>query len=175
MAEQIAHGTRVEIGGKKMSTSVTGTTSDYWQKPTIVDSGSSASGADSLSTVDSFLKILASELQNQDPTEPVSNTEYVSQLAQFNSLQQMSSMNGSMSKFQAYSLIGMEVSYTATDSSGNTVSGTGTVKSVVSSDSEVYVMVDGNKVKLSSVTSVTTPTTTTTGTTSTGTSGTTKA
>ena len=158
-----------------MSTSVTGTTSDYWKKPTIVDSGSSASGADSLSTVDSFLKILAAELQNQDPTEPVSNTEYVAQLAQFNSLQQMSALNGSMSKFQAYSLIGMEVSYTATDSSGSTVSGTGTVKSVVSSDSEVYVMVDGNKVKLSSVTSVTTPTTTTTGTATTGTSGTTKA
>ena len=158
-----------------MSTSVTGTTSDYWKKPTTVDTGSSASGADSLSTVDSFLKILASELQNQDPTEPVSNTEYVAQLAQFNSLQQMSALNGSMSKFQAYSLIGMEVSYTATDSSGSTVSGTGTVKSVVSSDSEVYVMVDGNKVKLSSVTSVTTPTATTTGTTTSGTSGTTKA
>ena len=84
-------------------------------------------------------------------------------------------MNGSMNKFQAYSLIGMQVSYTATDSSGNTTSGTGTVKSVISSENEVYVMVDGNKVKLSSVTSVTNPTTTTTGTTTTGTSGTTKA
>ena len=160
MAEQIAHGTRVEIGGKKMSTSVTGTNSDYWKSPTTVDTGSSASGTDSLSTVDSFLKILASELQNQDPTEPVSNTEYVAQLAQFNSLQQMSSMNGSMNKFQAYSLIGMQVSYTATDSSGSTISGTGTVKSVVSNNNEVYVMVDGNKVKLSSVTSVTSPTAT---------------
>ena len=143
-----------------MSTSVTGTTSDYWKKPTIVDSGSSASGADSLSTVDSFLKILASELQNQDPTEPVSNTEYVAQLAQFNSLQQMSSLNGSMSKSQAYSLIGMQVSYTATDSSGNPVSGTGIAKSVVSSGNDVYVMVDGNKIKLASITKVETPTTT---------------
>ena len=143
-----------------MSTSVTGTTSDYWQKPTIVDSGSSASGADSLSTVDSFLKILASELQNQDPTEPVSNTEYVAQLAQFNSLQQMSALNGSMSKFQAYSLIGMEVSYTATDSSGNSLSGTGIAQSVVTNGNDVYVMVDGNKIKLASITKVETPTTT---------------
>ena len=143
-----------------MSTSVTGTTSDYWKKPTIVDSGSSASGADSLSTVDSFLKILASELQNQDPTEPVSNTEYVAQLAQFNSLQQMSSLNGSMSKFQAYSLIGMEVSYTATDSSGNSLSGTGIAQSVVTNGNDVYVMVDGNKIKLASITKVETPTTT---------------
>ena len=157
-----------------MSTSVTGTSSNYWKSPTTIDSGSSASGADSLSTVDSFLKILASELQNQDPTEPVSNTEYVAQLAQFNSLQQMSSLNGSMSKFQAYSLIGMQVSYTATDSSGSTFDGTGIAKSVVTSGNDVYVMVDGNKVKLSSVTSVTTPTTTAAGTTTTGTSGTTK-
>ena len=143
-----------------MSTSVTGTTSDYWKKPTTVDTGSSASGADSLSTVDSFLKILASELQNQDPTEPVSNTEYVAQLAQFNSLQQMSSLNGSMSKSQAYSLIGMQVSYTATDSSGNSLSGTGIAQSVVSSGNDVYVMVDGNKIKLASITKVETPTTT---------------
>ena len=143
-----------------MSTSVTGTTSDYWKKPTTVDTGSSASGADSQSTVDSFLKILASELQNQDPTEPVSNTEYVAQLAQFNSLQQMSSLNGSMSKSQAYSLIGMQVSYTATDSSGNSLSGTGIAQSVVSSGNDVYVMVDGNKIKLASITKVETPTTT---------------
>ena len=143
-----------------MSTSVTGTTSDYWQKPTTVDTGSSAGGTDSLSTVDSFLKILASELQNQDPTEPVSNTEYVAQLAQFNSLQQMSSLNGSMSKFQAYSLIGMEVSYTATDSSGNSLSGTGIAQSVVTNGNDVYVMVDGNKIKLASITKVETPTTT---------------
>ena len=143
-----------------MSTSVTGTTSDYWQKPTTVDTGSSAGGTDSLSTVDSFLKILASELQNQDPTEPVSNTEYVAQLAQFNSLQQMSALNGSMSKFQAYSLIGMEVSYTATDSSGNSLSGTGIAQSVVTNGNDVYVMVDGNKIKLASITKVETPTTT---------------
>lgn len=145
-----------------MSTTVTGTTSDYWKKPTSVDSGSTAGGTDSLSTVDSFLKILASELQNQDPTEPVSNTEYVAQLAQFNSLQQMSSLNGSMSKFQAYSLIGMEVSYSATDSTGKSISGTGIAKSVVTDSNDVYVMVDGNKIKLSSITKVETPTTTTT-------------
>ena len=144
-----------------MSTSVTGTSSSYWKSPTVVDTGSSASGTDSLSTVDSFLQILATELQNQDPTEPVSNTEYVAQLAQFNSLQQMSSLNGSMSKFQAYSLIGMQVSYTATDSSGATTSGTGVASSVVTNGSDVYVMVDGNKIKLSSITKVENPTTTT--------------
>ena len=148
-----------------MSTSVTGTTSNYWKNPTTVDSGSTAGGTDSLSTVDSFLKILASELQNQDPTEPVSNTEYVAQLAQFNSLQQMSSLNGSMSKSQAYSLIGMQVSYSATDSTGKSISGTGIAKSVVSSGNDVYVMVDGNKIKLASITKVETPTTTTTTTT----------
>ena len=137
-----------------MSTSVTGTTSDYWKKPTTVDTGSSAGGADSLSTVDSFLKILASELQNQDPTDPVSNTEYVAQLAQFNSLQQLSTLNASTNKYQAYGLLGMEVSYTATDSAGKSTSGTGVVGSVINSGNDTYLMVDGNKVKLASITSV---------------------
>ena len=148
-----------------MSTSVTGTSSSYWKSPTVVDTGSSASGTDSLSTVDSFLQILATELQNQDPTEPVSNTEYVAQLAQFNSLQQLSTLNGSTNKYQAYGLIGMEVSYTSTDSAGKSVSGTGVVGSVINSGNDTYLMVDGNKVKLASITSVkmATKSTTTTG------------
>ena len=162
---------RVEIGGEKMSTSVTGTTSSYWSTPTTVDSGTSASGTDNLGTADSFLKILASELQYQDPTEPVSNTEYVAQMAQFNSLQQLSTMSNSMSEYQAYSLIGKTVSYSATDSSGNSVSGSGTVDSVLTQNNTVYLMVNGNRIKLSSVTQVTNPATT--GTTTTGTSTTT--
>ncbi len=145
-----------------MSTSVTGTTSSYWSTPTTVDSSTSSTGSDSLGTADSFLKILATELQYQDPTEPVSNTEYVAQLAQFNSLQQLSAMSNSMSEFQAYSLIGKTVAYSTTDSAGNAVSGTGSVESVLTQNNTVYLMVNGSRIKLSSVTQVSNPTTTST-------------
>ena len=145
-----------------MSTSVTGTTSTYWSTPTTVDSSTSSTGSDTLGTADTFLKLLATELQYQDPTEPVSNTEYVAQLAQFNSLEQLSALNASMSEYQAYSLIGKNVSYTTTDSSGNSVSGSGTVSSVITQNSTVYLTVGSNKIKLSSVVSVENATTSST-------------
>lgn len=47
---------------------------------------------DSIGT-DTFLQLLITQLQNQDPTDPESNTEFVSQLATFSSLEQLTSIN----------------------------------------------------------------------------------
>lgn len=48
-----------------------------------------------------FLKLLVTQLANQDPTEPMDDTEFVAQLAQFSSLEQMSNMNASIEKMNA--------------------------------------------------------------------------
>jgi len=47
---------------------------------------------------DEFLKLLTNQLQHQDPTEPMDNTAFVAQLAQFSSLEQMSNVNDTLTK-----------------------------------------------------------------------------
>ena len=45
---------------------------------------------------DGFLKILAAQLQNQDPMNTKDNSEYVAQMAQFSALEQMQNLNSSI-------------------------------------------------------------------------------
>ncbi|MBB5338540.1 flagellar hook capping FlgD N-terminal domain-containing protein [Tunturiibacter gelidoferens] len=68
-------------------------------KATPKDSSSSPSSASSSSagssdiTSQDFLTLLVSELKNQDPTQPTDPNQYITQLAQVNSLEQLISIN----------------------------------------------------------------------------------
>jgi flagellar basal-body rod modification protein FlgD len=56
--------------------------------PSTSSSLAAASGTDSMVTEQSFLQLLVAQLQNQDPMNPQDGTQFVSQLAQFSSLEQ---------------------------------------------------------------------------------------
>ena len=49
--------------------------------------------------MDDFLKLLTSQLQYQDPLEPMKDTEFIAQMASFSSLEQMNSMNKNFENF----------------------------------------------------------------------------
>jgi flagellar basal-body rod modification protein FlgD len=61
---------------------------------TAIDTGA---GRASALGQDAFLKLLVVQLQNQDPTAPQSNGEFIAQLATFSSLEQLTSINRSVS------------------------------------------------------------------------------
>jgi flagellar basal-body rod modification protein FlgD len=60
---------------------------------TTPTSNSGSAGSSSDITSDDFLTLLVSELKNQDPTQPTDPNQYITQLAQVNSLQQLISIN----------------------------------------------------------------------------------
>ncbi len=69
---------------------------------------------------DQFLQLLITQLRHQDPISPVEDKEFVAQLAQFSSLEQMQNLNTNMSEMmlaqqkltalgQATQMIGQDV------------------------------------------------------------------
>ncbi len=93
-------------------------------------SGTAAAAASATVDYNSFLKLMITELQNQDPTSPADPTAYMSQLASFSSVEQQINTNTKLDAMltdnalsQADSIIGK----TVTSADGTT---SGTVASV---------------------------------------------
>lgn len=91
---------------------------------------------------DSFMTLLVTQMQNQDPLNPSSDTEFISQLAQFSSLEQMQNLNNTLTNQNAFSLVGRNVIIAVGSSKGD-VSETvaGYVQYVEMKDGKAYLSI----------------------------------
>lgn len=93
---------------------------------------------------DAFLQLLVAQMKYQDPLEPTSNTEFVSQYAQFSQVEQLQNMAGSMDLQRASQLVGQEVRVKTTSSSGDTNYVEGKVDYVLYENGKAYLSIGGN-------------------------------
>lgn len=91
---------------------------------------------------EAFLQLLVAQMKYQDPLEPTSNTEYISQLATFSSLEEMQNLNATMESSQATQLVGKQVIITVTSASGETSQVTGRVDYIARENGKTYVSVN---------------------------------
>jgi flagellar basal-body rod modification protein FlgD len=101
-----------------------------------------------------FLKLLSAQLQYQDPLEPVKDSDFAAQLAQFSSLEQMQNLNTTMEAFRYYSLVGQYVLSEYKNESGADVEVAGIVDRVITGNGDTLIQIGDNLVKASTVTQV---------------------
>ncbi|MGN0401030.1 MAG: flagellar hook assembly protein FlgD [Acetatifactor sp.] len=103
---------------------------------------------------DAFLQLLVAQMKYQDPLEPTSNTEFISQYAQFSQVEQMQNMAGSMDLSRASALVGQEVYIKTTTSAGETKYVQGKVDYVVYENGKAYLSIDESLYSLDDLDSV---------------------
>jgi flagellar basal-body rod modification protein FlgD len=114
---------------------------------------------------EAFMRLLVTQLQNQDPLEPMQNAEFVAQLATFSSLEQLETLNQNVVGMialnqsnallsqltQASALIGQEVSWQDAETGATS---SGVVERVKIVDGLAVLEIDGTDVPLAAVTEV---------------------
>lgn len=105
----------------------------------VQQAASSGNGMDK----DAFLQLLVAQMKYQDPLQPTSNTEYISQYATFSQVEQMQNMAATMELTRASSMVGKLVTVSATNSAGETTEVQGMVEYVSYENNKAYVSIDG--------------------------------
>lgn len=124
-------------------------------KTEITSKNTSAKASGNDMDRDAFLKLLVTQLQYQDPLNPMDNTAFVAQTAQFSALEQMQNLNSTMTKSQAFAMIGREVDTLAYNEKTSTYEQiSGIVEYVTMKSNEPYIVIGDKEIKYSEVKNV---------------------
>ncbi|MBR2564693.1 MAG: flagellar hook capping protein [Paenibacillus sp.] len=105
---------------------------------------------------DQFLKILITQLQNQDPMQPMEDKEFIAQMAQFSSVEQLVNISTQLKTLNqslgaVSSMIGMEISWISSDKTEKGTLRQGIVDSIIVRDSVQYAKVGKDEIKLDEI------------------------
>jgi flagellar basal-body rod modification protein FlgD len=137
---------------EEMSNTISGISSQALIDPSTGKSGGTA-GSDELGKSD-FLKLLLAQMQNQDPMDPMKDTEFIAQMAQFQSLEEMENLNTNVQ-----AMLSMQQATEATALIGKTVEAkagsdspvSGVVSEVDLSSGAAVLIVDGQAIYMTDV------------------------
>ncbi|MBY9081888.1 flagellar hook assembly protein FlgD [Paenibacillus sp. HN-1] len=143
-----------------MSTDSIISTSNVWPNYSAsnvanLNSATSKTGSSTLGK-DQFLKILITQLQNQDPMQPMEDKEFIAQMAQFSSVEQLMNISNQLNTLNqslgaVSGLIGKNVSWIDTSTSQEA---SGTVDSIVVTSGVQYAIVGKDKIALTDITKI---------------------
>ncbi len=102
-------------------------------------------------SVNDFLTLMVAQLKNQDFMNPVDDTQYVTQLAQFATMQQMQEMASHMKNNYVMSLVGKNVTAAKFGVSGDLQKETGLVQKISLVDNEYTIYVNDKKFTLEQI------------------------
>jgi flagellar basal-body rod modification protein FlgD len=137
--------------------------------PTANTASSSTSGVSTTSAtatgsqalgINDFMKLLATQFQEQDPLQPMDDTAFIAQTAQFTALQQTTTLTSQVSQMAANAYIGRTVSVN-NPTTGQIV--TGQVTSVDTTGTTPQLFIGGVEYPLSNITAIAPLASTTTG------------
>jgi len=133
-----------EVGSVTTGTGVTSSTDTYVRSSKI--------------SRDDFLKLLIAQMTHQDPLQPMDNEQFISQMAQLQTLEESQTISANTGKLAerqglltATAMIGSPIS--ALDTDGNAVVG-GTVERVTSTEDGIRLWVGDHEIKLDDVVEV---------------------
>lgn len=134
-------------------------TSNVWPYYSATNTSTRSSGPDGSLGKNEFLQILVAQISNQDPLDPMGDTEFIAQMAQFSSLEQMMNMAEAMGRLSSSlglhaSMIGKTIGWESLAEDGTIEMKTGTVDSIILRDGQLLVVSGEEQIPLNRVVSV---------------------
>ncbi len=107
---------------------------------------------------DEFLRLFVAQLQNQSPMDPLKGHEFIAQLAQFSSVEQLTNLNTSFAdnlKFQQLSggseFIGKKATYVDLAGGGPAE---GVIQGAITRDGSISVVIQNREIPISDITGI---------------------